>query len=1637
VIILHSRLLARLVGEDATQSVFDSGEQITIIDPFGNTVGNVTTSTLSDYQGKSKGVGITDGVIFQKGHFLYVEPQTLIVSKYDENANDVAVGFSVFESIVNANQDETLLDNAQGYPNKNAPGADRLKLRPLLTSYAKDEEPEGFFALIRYKQGNAVTIRDATEFNSIEKEMASRTYDQSGNYVSKGLEVSIEEDVNDSDILYAAVAPGIGYSHGFETNNFSTRFFQIDPVETIESSQNQQIGIKYGNYLPVQPSNLTRQFDNSGATKYKLFTSGGAEIGDCHVRSVETDKIYIYNIRKALGQESVTIGKIGTTSVDAVTVDGGVQGTKYSPMVFRIGGNGIKDVTDITITKRRALELAGAGETSEILIPFEANRYPIDNTNIVVINQINQQVGITSKSVLVDGNGNSTYLRLIVDGTIVPDGTIVYYDEVKSSAIPNFKSSVNMYVKTNLSTFYRRASLGVPDAYELISVKLFNGATSTEISDVTEKFKLGTNQKDGFYDLSYVELRAGESIEFGPNEVLLVNFKVYKPDTTSGDGFYVANSYINVPREEIPVFSGSNGLAYDLTSCVDFRPHIAPNVQYRTEVAGSGVAFDYNETYNYTTTPKNVLTSILSVPATDTSITADIESYLSRVDQIVIESGGELSYRKGKEAKVPYATSTSDLVLAEVYVPSNPVRLRGPYAPRLKNTSIKAYTMEDISKIDKQLNRLTEISSLSMLKSDADDLLITDSAGNNRFKNGIVVDNFVALKIADITNPEFFAGVDKFRERLIPAVKQFPVKLKLDTLTNAKEFGEIITKEVNPTPVTVLSQPFATTYRNAVQGTFKYNGSGELFPPYDSGYDVTHTPVPAVIDVDIEGPITDLANRVNEMLKITGANRTVVEVGRSTRLERTAGGRNEITTVRTNTKEYGVTTNVKETTQKVGEFVRNAAFLPFMERKAVRILVYGLRPSTRHYFYFDEDPVSSMVSPGVIANPFGRAARAKDVRNKSQYGQPVFTDENGVLAAVFMIPAATYIVGERSLEITDVDDYNAIDSAQSSYIALKYSAYNFDVEKQALTVNTRSATSDVVVTRDVTTGRDFISRFIPDPPRRNRDPLAQTFYVRRNAVNGSKFFYLDSVDIFFKSQTPGVGVTVEIREVINGYPSRVVVPFGKKHLTATTIPELGVGLDNEIITSDNGSVATKFKFDNPVRLHSEREYAFVVAPDGGDPGFNLYVAKLGERDLNTNRSINQDWGDGVLFSSTNNRTWIAHADQDLKFNLNIYNFSTEPSSVKIKADDVEFLGITGTTGEFLSDEIAYAEIPNSSVAVGIFANSPDTVQTSDGSEMQIEVGQYAILESDADGSIFASKVKAITNVQSNDTLVLEEPSPFAGAATLKIGVGGFVSLFDASRPDSIHLYRSTAKAEARFEIGLTVKGVDSGAFGTITSVDDIALSSIQAHMYKVDSPNASVDFALYNASEFDRNLPTNDDLYMLNKPRFIASKSNIVTSASPDNFVINCDMRSDNEFSTPIFDFDISQIHAYRYYVTNNEDTTSKYVSKEITLNSDLAAEGLSFFAGIHRPQGSEVKVYARFKYKNNIENLSDWIELENDSPELYSDSSELEDYRDFEYHLPSQYESEYASFQLKIVLLSDGVANPPALTDYRAIAVT
>ena len=93
----------------------------------------------------------------------------------------------------------------------------------------------------------------------------------------------------------------------------------------------------------------------------------------------------------------------------------------------------------------------------------------------------------------------------------------------------------------------------------------------------------------------------------------------------------------------------------------------------------------------------------------------------------------------------------------------------------------------------------------------------------------------------------------------------------------------------------------------------------------------------------------------------------------------------------------------------------------------------------------------------------------------------------------------------------------------------------------------------------------------------------------------------------------------------------------------------------------------------------------------------MFTAKAGQKDLNTGISTNQDWGQGTMFLSTNNRTWTEYLDEDAKFIVRQAVFSKERATVDFVNEDYEFLVANNGTinGTFQQGEEVFKLTSNS------------------------------------------------------------------------------------------------------------------------------------------------------------------------------------------------------------------------------------------------------------------------------------------------------------------------------------------------------
>ena len=214
---------------------------------------------------------ISDGVYYIRGHFVNVPSNYLILNQYDSNPS-YRVGLEVLESIVTPEDDESLNDNAAGTSNYSAPGAHRFKIQ---TQFVKrlitDEADKDFIELLRINNSRIENFVSRTEYSELEKSMARRTYEESGDYVIDTFDVTMREHLNDGfnngvynagetsaqlnpaseEKLAIEVSPGKAYIRGYRTEFISPQYVDVDKPREFETRQNGIVNFNLGNFVKV------------------------------------------------------------------------------------------------------------------------------------------------------------------------------------------------------------------------------------------------------------------------------------------------------------------------------------------------------------------------------------------------------------------------------------------------------------------------------------------------------------------------------------------------------------------------------------------------------------------------------------------------------------------------------------------------------------------------------------------------------------------------------------------------------------------------------------------------------------------------------------------------------------------------------------------------------------------------------------------------------------------------------------------------------------------------------------------------------------------------------------------------------------------------------------------------------------------------------------------------------------------------------------------------------------------------------------------------------------------------------------------------------------------------------------------
>jgi hypothetical protein len=1312
-------------------------------------------------------------------------------------------------------------------------------------------------------------------------------------------------------------------------------------------------------------------------------------------------------------------------------------------------------------------------------------RVNIDGSNFVIrrIEEVVNSTVIVVDTAISTANAAANFQKFFVSGTVLDlsspgavnvisntqfqistgltldsgtQSTFGQYPVIRNLAIPITKNirrnrTVKIDANTNPANTVGPWNLGLVDVANIKNIWL--GTTYSDTNpDRSEWFILDNGQKDDYYEHARLFVKPQFASRVTSSTKLLINLDHFEANTSAGVGFFSVDSYpvddtfgsntqITIKTGEIPRYIAGDGKTYDLRNVLDFRPQKfnTANSVANTNPANTFISENpasSNNTFKVASGGQYLIEA-------DSNFRADIEYYLPRIDLITVDKDGTLYVKQGtpeENPRTPVNDSDSS-VIAQVIVPGFPSLTqreaervnRRDLAVRITPRGNKRYTMRDVGLLEKRIRRLEYYTVLNALEQQARDLTIPDENGLDRFKNGIFADPFSSHDIGKVSDFEYSIAIDKDNGIARPTYTANPVDFAFDQSlsSNVVRVGPYVMLPYDDE--LYIKQPFATKFRNATELEWQWNGDLDLYPEYDYFRDEQRAPN-LNVELDLAAPWEEFAN--SPFGTVFGDWRTVSEEvrGRFELGNRSVGARpggqwggierdfavfsNQVQ--RRTVSDLSV--NVLTSEYDFGTYVSDFSIQPYMRSRTIAFIAFSLKPNTRIFAYFDDKPVSQHCAPGVLSGitNFYQGNEDKIVERTGNYGTQLVTDSNGFICGIFKIPAGEFRTGDRRFLLTEVNDLETGGDASLTKASAVFHATNVSVTKQSTTLTTREpglifgSNQEI---RNISTSR-VDTTFTPNPPPPppaqaggggKGCPLSQSFRI--TSPSNSTGVFMTEIGLFFRTKDPTLGCTVFVMEMRGGYPDISNI-IGKSHLTSAEINAPG----------NNDQVETKFVFERPLYLTKDKNYAFMVYPDATSPEYTFWLAELGGVDVTTGQQISQNPYSGNAFRSSNQLTWSAIQEEQVKFNLYRARFTASSGTAVFENENDEYIVVDGFTRA------------NSSLALDI----GDVVYT--------------------------------VNATSN-TVMIANTDPFGVIQTIDEG-NGFIQLDDSRggfvANTEIRVYRVSNESNTSLIVANNLI-----ASAIIQEVKNIPYQAIVPRFSKMEPANTTLKFqykgmGVGNILDSTFSVVQSDtETEFFDKLRFAYSKSNETgTKSSRYNITLN----STNSLVSPVIDLGRKASLMITNNINNdatNEHTRygnalAKYISKNVVLADGQESEDLHIYLTAYRPVNTDIQVYVKFYNEEDSEPFESklWTKLDYFTGEgTFSNPTDPFDYNEYEFRVPTtaafpnsafrntngvvEYTNEadsiflgFKSYSIKIVLLSLDDVRVPRLNDARGIAL-
>jgi hypothetical protein len=1233
-------------SEDGLVSRFLLSEEIELT----TATGTLFAEAVCNGTGVGSVFTINAGIFYINGFFVENDAQSIILSRYSDTPS-VVVGFRLKEATVDWTEDQTLLDNASGSTNLNAIGADRLKLTLELESHAFDStfDKENFIQLAAFKNGIIQTLLTTTDYSVLEDTLARRTYDESGDYTVESFGLDVREHLDDGSNgglfsvieggddakFVVGVEPGKAYVRGYEITNIATKYLEIDKAREVGTVDNSATTLVMGAYVEtLAVPNTTPLIGKivsfySGTSATPGAVPSGTVLGSAMVISVE---------RKSDGTMKLYLVRV-RNAVDVADTSFIVNATTayiagapaFTCLINKVllGTSNAGLVFRLPITNvQTLLNVDGISDTS--MTTVRQITATADTSGNIILTAGTNEVFVAPSATNSFASFGSTLREIATISTLggTPTGkalTIAFGGAAASAVV-----TVTLEVVKQVAT--AKSKTLTPLTLTRTSAQIVNG----------NQYSL--NKADATKLVSVIDVTSG----------LNITSKFSLKRNVFADYYGISYIQLNVgevmPAGNVTISAeyfahGSNGDFFSVNS------YSIPYEDIPFETIG-GVQVKASDLLDFRPRKpddnNNNFTGAgftsVEAPFNSTLLRADLKYYMPRIDKVFVNSKGIFGTVKGVPGDEPKEPKTPDnsMLLYRVNIPA--------YTNSIKDVAVEAinnrrYTMRDIGKLEDRISNLEYYVTLSLLETETSSMQITDSVtGLNRFKNGFITDSFVDHSVGNWTSADYKCSISPEFAFLRPEFSPDQVDMKFKAVgSGAVLTGSLVTLPY--TEVNFLNQPYASNFLNVnPYAVYRWNGDMILSPSNDTWFDTVYTAPQVTYQVFNNGNLAQTWNSWQLYWAGSNASSSLYRVGNGNTTS--TDGVNFNGSTDHNVVGSHTITSTSTSVEVVGDRVVDNSVIPYMRSRDVAFKSVGLKPSTKMFAFFDNVNVSA------YCKQTGKA-----------FGADMITDVDGNLEGIFNIPNnATLRFRTGTKQFTLIDNALNIKETSLAYGDADYSA------KGTLVTRTQS----ILATQKIS------QTTVP------WDPLAQSFFVEKDGG-----VFLTSIEVFFASKDPSSSITMEIRNMVNGYPGQDVVPYSKVTLNPS-----------QVSISAGANVGTKFTFNSPVYLANGNEYCYVIMSNSNN--YNVYIATMGNKVIGSNTYISKQPYVGVLFKSQNNTTWSEDQNSDMKFNINVAKFSTDTvfnanfvnnKTVAITLASNPLTSVSGT-------KVITAHVPNHNLVVG-------------------------------------------------------------------------------------------------------------------------------------------------------------------------------------------------------------------------------------------------------------------------------------------------------------------------------------------------